>query len=111
MTPEQRIQALEDRVAILEEALGLAYQPSPLCRFTPTERRLVGVLLKTTRASSIRIETALYAHANNPPTTNNVKVHIHRIRKKLAPLSVQICTDWGFGYWIPAEQKARLLDA
>lgn len=107
----QRVIDLEDRIAELESALGLDYKSRPEWGLTRSEACVVGMLTKTSIASHARLETALYADRNDTPTGNNVDVFITRARRKLAPFGIEIRNTWGVGYWIPAEQKARLLDA
>jgi DNA-binding response OmpR family regulator len=43
-----------------------------------------------------------------PDTDNTVKVHIHRIRRKLAPMGITILNQYGRGYTIPEECKQIL---
>ena len=111
MTDADRITALEYRVAALEEALGLTYQPPPALGLTRFEARIVGMLMKANVATTERMFTALYGEREDPPISKNVDVFISRARPKLAKRGVEIRNTWGVGYWIPAEQKARLLDA
>lgn len=111
MTPEQRIQILEDRCDMLEMALGLNYDPPFDLGLTRYEARIVGVLLKAPIASYDRLVTALYAHTPDAPDWESIRVFITRARKKLASRGVDIKNTWGVGYWIPEGQKARLLDA
>ena len=111
MTSEDRILALEDRVTVLEEALGLTYEPPVGLGLTRFEAAVVGVILKTKIASRDKLWFALYGDRADPPTCQNVDVFVSRARSKLRAHGVTINNTWGVGYWIPAEQKARLLDA
>lgn len=111
MTPEQRIQILEDQVAALQEALGLAYDPPMEWGLTKTEAELFGILKRSPVVLRDRMRTALYGLWADPPLTNVIAVHVCHMRRKLAPFGISIKASRDGRYWIPQEQKARLLDA
>ena len=105
---DQRIRALEDRVTLLEDALGMNYHAPPAWGLTPCEAAIFGVIMRVPMATFDRLMTAVYAHKSDPPDANVIKVHVHRIRRKIAPYGLTINTAKCVGYWIPEEQKAKL---
>ena len=112
-TDTDRILALEDRVAVLEEALGIRYEGMKEWGLSPVQAQIVGILRKIDSAPCKRIYVAIYGSALDPPDLNVVRVHISHLRSKLKPHGVEIKSGRGCtscGYWIPEEQK-RLLDA
>jgi DNA-binding winged helix-turn-helix (wHTH) protein len=57
--------------------------------------------------SNIRLlEEAGYGEEYRNPTI--IKVVVHWLRKKLAPLNIEIATVWGEGYMIDAKNRAKL---
>lgn len=68
MTQAERIQALEDRVALLEDALGLTYTVPIEWGLTLTEARLFGLIRKVPVVRLERLRLALYASASTRPT-------------------------------------------
>jgi DNA-binding response OmpR family regulator len=43
-------------------------------------------------------------------TVNTVDVHIHYIRKRLAPYDIAIDTRWGHGYQFSSENRRKIMD-
>lgn len=113
MTPEQRIQALEDKVVWLEEALGLSRQFPAEWGLTPTQERMLGMLVAARVVTEARFMVALYSERLDPPLSKVVPAQLSKMRDKLRPMGVEIHSRNGssWGYWIPAEQKAKLLNA
>lgn len=102
---------LRDRVAQLEEALGLAEDFSLLLPdLTQSESTCLGVLLNNKAPRKLTFHLALYG---NRPDGDEVDVKIVdvmlcKLRKKLKPLGVEIGTEWGEGYFINDANKAKL---
>lgn len=103
---------LRDRVEELEELLGLRME-APLhfpVHLSRTEERLLGIL------SSGRLVTKEFAHralyAARPdcdvPEIQVVDVYACKLRRKLGPFGIAIKTKWGVGYYLDAENVARL---
>ena len=111
MTPDQRIEALEDRVAFLEDALGFSYNAPPEIGLTQVEERILGVILKSRVATKERLFAAIWGDDNDPPEEHVLAVHAHRIRRKLAAHGIAMHSMYRVGYYIPADQKATLLAA
>ena len=115
MSDAARIQQLEDRVAVLEEALGIKYHAPPEWGLTPMQDQIVGMLRAARALPYERMMAAIYGMVDNPPLTDVIRVQSCRIRPKLKAHGIEIRTLWprtsgDGGYWIPAEQK-HLLDA
>ena len=98
MTDSERIAALEDRVAMLEEALGLTYRAIPT--LTPTQNKMVGMLVKHHGIVSYeRFMTALYADRDDGgPDPHILAVHIYKLRPKLAAMGAEVETIPSVGY-------------
>ena len=115
MDAELRIAALQERCALLEERVAaleaalLTNWCAPLeWRLTPSEERVMGVLVGRERASKEAIMAALYldrsADAAEPKI---VDVYICKIRRKVRPFGVEIVTLWGEGFALADRQKWR----
>src|ERR1700691_5180813 len=99
---------LRARIAELEEELGLAATPPPMFGLTTQEAVMFGVLLKTANPRKSTFMTVLYSdEADDPPDEKIIDVMICNIRKKLEPYDITINTNWGEGFSMPDESKAR----
>lgn len=110
MTPGERaeLDALRYRIELLEDALGMRYEPPIGWGLTVFEAKIVGILIKHPISSRARIATALYAERDDPPDDGVVDVFISRARKKLAPAGIKINNTWGVGYWLDPAVRAAL---
>jgi two-component system, cell cycle response regulator CtrA len=99
---------LRARIAELEEALGLAAQPTPMFGLTSQEAVMFGVLLKTASRRKATFMTAIYSvEADDPPDEKILHVMICKMRKKLEPFGIKIDTSSGEGFSMAEESKAR----
>jgi DNA-binding response OmpR family regulator len=111
---QARAEELEARVAGLEQQIGLALQPPTVFDLTRKETAILGVLLANRHPRRETFMVALYSDRPNPPHSKIIDVYISHLRRKLAPLGIQIDTRFGEGFEIPEESKARarrLMDA
>lgn len=110
LSTEEEIQLLKDRVAILEDALGITRRFPPDWGLTPRQEQMLGILCKTTVAPAERFMVALYSDYADPPVGNIIATQLCKLRKRLKPMGIEIKSrlGGGYGYWIPAEQKAKL---
>ncbi len=58
---------------------------------------------------------SLYQERLDQPFRSAVKMHIMKLRRKLAPINIKIKSDWGYGYRLelpkqPEKSKNRLND-
>jgi two-component system, cell cycle response regulator CtrA len=96
------------RQQIMELRRGVNVQMSdlgpgpPEWGLTPVQRRLVLLLASREVASHEFIEETLDSRRQC------VRVHLCRIRKKLAPFGVEIRTIWGIGISLDSETRAFL---
>lgn len=58
----------------------------------------------------------LYQASREAPQTHGVRadtkivqVQMSHLRRKLKPFGVEINTQWGYGYWLSAETRSKLL--
>lgn len=101
---------LRERIAALEEALGLTLDAPPDADFTPTEMKIIGLMLARGYVRKEAFMTALYASrldADSIPDIKIIDVLVCKIRPKLEPHGVTIETKWGDGYFIPADKKPK----
>lgn len=106
------LQRLRDRVAELEELLGLnANLPAVLFirgpRVGGAARELLGLLLKASLLRRSAAYAALYGTRPeaDQPEEKILDVHISALRKALPP-GVQIITIWSTGWLMTEESKA-----
>ena len=101
------IEGLEEKIAYLEDLLGMSLDAPIELGLTPSEARVLGLLLKRDVATKDGLMVALYGRGNREEAEIKiVDVFICKIRKKLKPFSLTIETVWGQGYTMPKESKA-----
>lgn len=106
MTKDERIQELEDEVMVLKDALGLTFKGDPAWGLRQVETEILGVIAKTAVATNDRIRTAVWGMKSDPPSDGLLKVHIWKMRPKLAKHGIFIETKWGVGYFLSPESRA-----
>lgn len=84
----------------------MAFPPELALR--PKEAQLASLFVEHERVSSKFAFAALYGHQSAPPDTETLKVHVSYLRKKFGRLDLKIETLWGWGWKMPAEDRARL---
>jgi two-component system cell cycle response regulator CtrA len=102
--------ALRDRVAFLEQEIGLANAENAGLYFdlTPREAICFGVLLNNKAPRRSTFMAALYSdRADDEIEPKIIDVFICKIRKKMRPLGIEIKTHWGEAYEMPVESKAK----
>ena len=102
--------ALRDRIALLEEQIGVANADSLGLYFdlTPQEAICLGVLLSNKAPRRSTFMAALYSdRADEDVEPKIIDVFICKMRKKLKPLGIEIENQWGEGYAMPEMSKAR----
>ena len=99
-----KLDEAEERIRRLEAELGARAPFPPLLGLTPTQERLLSVLLKRDCVSFACMD-GLFPSDNG---SNIAKVHICNLREKLAPLNIEIETRWGRGYSMTPEMKSKL---
>ena len=105
---ETRCALLEERVAQLEALLVTDWRAPIEWRLTPSEERVMGVLVARERASKEAIVAALYLDRGaDSAEPKIVDVFICKIRRKLRPFGVEITTLWGAGFALADRQKYR----
>lgn len=98
MTDTDRIQALEDHVAALEEALGLTFAAPAEWKLSGTEERIFGMLRKGGVIRRDRMMTALWWDRDDPPNRNTLHAHICNLGRKLRPLGYELRNVKDVGY-------------
>lgn len=111
---EQENDRLRDRIAALEDALGMTREHPPLLsvRFTPTEGQMLNMMLARGYVQRGAFFAMLYQtrpDGDDPPDIKIIDVLICKLRPKLKKLAeARIETKWGEGYFIAAEDKHRI---
>ncbi len=102
------LETLRNRLARLEELLGLGVTFPPSLGLTGREQDVLGVLLSREIATRDMLMYVLFGDdPNGDGSPNNASVHVSRLRRKL-PVDVAIQTSWGRGYYLNQESKRRL---
>jgi two-component system, cell cycle response regulator CtrA len=105
------IESLRGENEQLRDALGITTE-IPLCLgLTPYQKRLLGFLLKRDRVPRENMHLAIMRTVGSKRDETDPKMvdaTICKMRKKLRPRGIEISTDWGFGYFMAADSKARL---
>lgn len=102
---------LRERVRQLEAVLTNGYERLPIGGLTCTEAAVLAVIAAADGgAPKERILEAIYAWRSDRevPQPKILDVYVCKMRRKLAPLGVEIETVWGWGYRLPSESLARL---
>ena len=102
---EQENDALRARVRILEELSGANFEAPPQFCLTRNEAVIFGTLLKQRLVLRTSLMEALYFHKQDEADIKIVDVWVCKMRKKLKPWGIEIETQWGQGYFLPAASK------
>ena len=115
MSPEDRIQFLEDRITELETLLMGSHAELTSYRrlgLPARECRVLGVLMKRKILSREAGSEAIHGgrpEADRPETDKDVDVSIWKIRNVLDPLGVKVGTERGVGWSMAEAEKTKLL--
>lgn len=103
---ERENDELRARVRMLEELAGATFESPPELALTQKESVIFGMLLKNALVRKQAFIEALYFHQQDEAEIKIVDVFVCRVRRKLKPWKMEISTQWGQGYFMPAESKA-----
>ena len=95
----------------MREALGLNVEIPAELGLTPAQRKLAAIMLRRDRPTREGMHMAIQAIRGSRKDMTDPKmvdVMVYKMRKKLAPMGIQIQTDRGFGYFMTSESKAKL---
>ena len=112
MTP-QEIQAMRDRIEELEDLIGVSIKDPNFHRWglSPKKTAVLGVLYRGKITSRESIFGAMYggrSECDQPDDFRIVDVYLSKVRVFLKPLDISIQNNWGVGWWITDESKAKL---
>lgn len=111
-TSATELQALRDRIVELEELIGAKPPTRPLraLHLRPAEEIVCQLLVK--QPILTHEFYMISAHGARPecdqPETRILEQYICFLRKKLKPFDIAIKTKWGAGFYLSAENKAKL---
>jgi two-component system cell cycle response regulator CtrA len=98
---------LRERIARLEECLGMTQAYPIELGLTPAEGRVFGVLMRRDIATKDAVMATLYSALGKDEADLKITdVLICKIRKKVIPFGVSIKTVWGQGWTMPSASKA-----
>lgn len=103
---ERENEELRARVKMLEAMAGATFESPPEFALTQKESVVFGMLLKNTIVRKQTFIEALYFHKQDEAEIKIVDVFVCKVRRKLKPWKIEISTQWGQGYFMPAESKA-----
>jgi DNA-binding response OmpR family regulator len=101
-------QMLQARIDMLERDMK-TFVPRKF-RLTATETKIMGALLKWDTMSAEALMDVVYGALDMEPEIGIMRVFITKIRNKLCPFGISIGTEWGHGYFISAEHKAKVAE-
>ncbi|WP_445493167.1 helix-turn-helix domain-containing protein [Rhodopseudomonas sp. RCAM05734] len=109
---EAEIEALQDRLAALEEVMGMRIEVPFILQLTRHEAQLFGFLLKRDLITKEQGMTVLYGDraGGEEVEIKIIDVFVCKIRKKLKRFGIEIETVWGQGYRMSAASKAIVED-
>lgn len=102
---------LRDRVAQLEEAMGMKFASPAFMGLTGNEAKLFGLLMARDAVTKSGAMDILYGLGPEADVAEEkiVDVFICKLRKKLEQFEIPVETNWGQGWFMTsiAKQKAR----
>ena len=109
------LQRLRDRVAELEDMLGIGPSVADTLRIklgiTGRQSKILGALLKREMLSRESAYFALYGdlpESEQPDSEKAVEKNLYFLRKRLEGRGIDIRNIWGKGWFLPPEHKAKL---
>jgi hypothetical protein len=106
--PVSVVQKLHDRIAELEELLGLREQvdmiPLDCCHRKRTQT-VIRLLARRELVSPFAIELAI---GSETITDSSIRIYVHFARKALREHGITVACDRGRGWYLSARDKARL---
>lgn len=108
------VQRLRDRVAELEELIGvsgnLVHRMQDHLRLTPIEAQVLGYLMRRSTAGREAMYLAIYGGLpeRSQPDIKGLDVHVCRVRAVLKDHDVNVQTLWGVGWFMDRADKAKL---
>jgi two-component system, cell cycle response regulator CtrA len=96
----------------LKEEIGLAALPPPMFGLTTQEAVIFGVLLANRAPRRSTFMAAIYSDGayDDEAEEKIIDVMICKMRKKLEPFGITINTNWGEGFFMSEESKAKARD-
>lgn len=102
---------LHERLRQMQQVLTPPFIAPYEWHLTKYETKVLSSLLSAKFISKERLFVSLYSDYNDPPTDNNLRVLVSKLRKKLSPFGVVIKFIWGRGYFLEdlEQWRSRLL--
>jgi two-component system cell cycle response regulator CtrA len=106
---ETENESLRDRIFELEELLGQTFDSPAFLGLTASEGKLFGVLLAREAMTKTLAMQTLYGERPDADLAEEkiIDVLVCKMRAKLEEWNLPIETNWGQGYFMSAETKAR----
>jgi two-component system cell cycle response regulator CtrA len=107
----REVEALRDALEAMCGALAAdaGLKIIEVAKLTFSERLLLGLLMRRQRATKEQMMTVLYAdRPDDEPGSKILEVMICKMRKKLSPHGVEICTIRGAGYKLTPTSREKI---
>ncbi|MFB6449278.1 helix-turn-helix domain-containing protein [Bradyrhizobium tunisiense] len=101
-----RIECLEEELRQLRSSLAPVTLFPIEWKLTATQQRLVAAFYKSNDGFLTHDQVFLASGSSAEEADNLVKVQIMHLRKKVAPLGIEINKRWGQGYEMTAKSKS-----
>lgn len=103
---------LRDRIALLEEMLGVTFESPPFMQLTPSEGKLFGLFMARDAVTKSLVLDAFYGDRPDADLAEEkiVDVYVCKLRDKLKRFGIEVETNWGQGYFMTAIMKKRAQD-
>lgn len=98
---EPHIERLRLRVRELEATLGLINHTTGALELSPTSSRILALMMRLPYLTPEILRERL-------SIARDVKVSIHRLRKRLKPHGIEIKSKHSVGYWLEPEMKDKV---
>lgn len=107
------LQRLRDRVAELEELLGITTIKNEFWRLplSPQQRAIISVIYTVKIASRDNLVRAIFGmrlDCDIPENDRQIDVQLHRVRATLRKKGIELHNTFGYGWWMKDEDKAKL---
>ena len=101
---------LRDRVAALEDMLGVSFQSPAWLGLSRSEATIFGLLLAREAVTKALVMDAIYGDRPDADAAEEkiVDVWVCKLRAKIERFGIEIETNWGQGYFMTQAMKKKM---